>query len=392
MSFELTDTGLTIQTYDEIFDELADGYKAIYGPDIDVTPESPDGQRIGIETKARLDIQAFALSLYNQFDPDKSTGEMQNKLIKLAGLSRRVTSRSQVDVTITTDRPLSLPEGYAVNDDLDQAWITTEIKVLISGANTVSLVAENFGAVAALADTITEPATIVLGVVSVTNPAAAVLGVDEEEDPAVRVRRNASLISPASSTAGGMFTALGNVAGVLDLVVYENDQDTIDIPLALGPHALWVVIEGGEVADIVEVMAKSKTGGTALKGSVSGTFVETLTRPDDSTFDIDHVMSFDRPTTVDLFATLTVEGPAGGAVDTTAIENALAAQTFNIGVSANAGDMYAVARSVPGEFTVTLLEISDDDITFVDGRLDPGPDEKFDLAAINITITDITPP
>ena len=390
MSFEFSTTGLTIQTYQEIFDGLAADYRAIYGPDINLAADSPDGQRVGIEAKARLDLQTFALNLYNQFDPDLASGESLNKILKLAGITRGIPARSQVDETITTDRVLTLPKGYTVLDDLDQSWITTEELALVAGANTVTLVAENFGAVAADAGTITNPADIILGVVSVTNALAATPGRDEETDPEVRVRRNRSLVSPATSSTGGLFTALGDLTGVTDLAVYENDQDTTDVTLNIAPHTLWCIVEGGEVADIVEAIAKNKTGGCGLKGTVTGTYTEERFKPDGTPFYIPHDMAFDRPTGVPLFATLTVEGIDGAVVDTAAIEAALEARQFSVGESLSAADLYQTVYSVASNFTATLLEISDDDITYTDGRLDPAADEVYSIPTANITITDIT--
>jgi uncharacterized phage protein gp47/JayE len=393
MTLEFTATGLTIQTYDEIFEELAAAYRTIYGADINLDPDSPDGQRVGIEAKARLDIQSFALALYNQFDPDFAIGGMLNKIIKLAGPSRRPATRSQVDVTITTDRVLTLPVGYAVEDDLRQLWVTTEELIMTAGANAVTLVAENFGAVEADAATVTTPSTIVIGVISVTNAAAATVGVDEETDAELRTRRALSLQAPATSTTGGLFSALGSVAGVTDLVIYENDQDTTDVLRNIAPHTLWIVIEGGTVADIVETIAKNKTGGTGLKGTVSGDYVETLYKPDGTVYYITHTMEFDRPVDVPLYVSLTVEGEVGSTLDLPAIKAAIAAHDFEIGTGVSAGQLYADAYSIPSStYTVTLLEISDDDVTYTDGALSPGYDGIFSIDVANITITDITPP
>lgn len=390
MSLQFSTDGLQIQTYQEIFDEIAADYRAIYGPDINLDPDSPDGQRVGIEAKARLDLQTFALNLYNQFDPDFSAGEMLNKIIKLSGISRGIPARSQVDVTVTTDRALSLPEGYAVEDDLGQTWITTEEKALVLGANTVTLVAEDFGALEADAATVTNPVTIVIGVLSVTNPAAATTGREEETDAELRTRRNRSLVTPATSTTGGLFTALADITGVTDLAIYENDQDTLDAVLNIDPHTLWCIVEGGEVADIVETIAKNKTGGTGLKGGTSSTYTEELTKPDGTPYTIIHTMYFDRPTTVDLYVELTVEGVDGAFVDTDAIKAALVALDFSIGASLSAADLYRTVYSVADNFTATLLEISDDDVTYTDGRLTPAADEVYTIDTANITITDIT--
>jgi len=84
MSIEFTPDGVSIQTLQEITDELIEGYRDIYGPDINVSPESPDGQRIGIEAKARADMQAFALDLYNQQDPDFASGQALISKMKYA--------------------------------------------------------------------------------------------------------------------------------------------------------------------------------------------------------------------------------------------------------------------------------------------------------------------
>jgi len=96
-------------------------------------------------------------------------------------------------------------------------------------------------------------------VLSVTNPLAAVVGIDEETDQELRVRRNRSLETPQSSSTGRMFTALANLPNVTDVAVYENDTDVTDAD-DIPAHSLWVVVEGGAVADIVETMVKNRPG------------------------------------------------------------------------------------------------------------------------------------
>lgn len=390
MSLQFTDEGLDIQTFEEIYDELADAYRVIYGAGANLAPDSPDGQRVGIEAKARLDAQAFSLELYNQLDPDFATGEMLNTLLKWAGLTLGPASQSQVDVTVMTDRALSLPLGYAVEDDLGQAWATTAATPLVLGANTVTLVAGSFGAVAADTATVTTPVTIVIGVLSVTNPAPALVGNDEETEPEVRVRRNKSLQNPATSTLGGIFSALGNLAGVTDLATYENDAGTPDPVLALDAHSIWCVVEGGVISDIIEILAKNKTGGTGIKGTTTGTFVETLFKPDGSPYTITHIMAFDRPVEVPLYVSLTVRGIEGATVDTAAIKSALAERPFSISELASASALYTTVYSAATNFVATLLLISDDNATFVADSLTPAADEKYTLSTANVIVTDIT--
>ena len=350
-----TPDGIQVQTFREIYDELAEGYREIYGQDINLDPDSPDGQRVAIEAQARLDLQSYGAYLYTQIDPDTAIGQALNVIIKLSGITRRPPTRSQVDVEVTTDRPVTLPEDYTVEDDLGQAWQTLEERALPAGTTTITLFAENFGSVEADAGTVTEPVTVVIGVTGVTNPSAAIVGRDEETDEELRIRRNRSLETPQSSSIGRLFTALASVTNVTDLAVYENDTDVTDSD-GIPAHSLWVVVEGGAVADIVETMVLNKTGGKGLVGSVTGTYTETVIRPDGSEFQIVHEMTFDRPTYVPILVRLNAtRKDASSPVDEQLIADEIAKRTFVIGENLLAADLYEDARRAGNNFIPTDL-------------------------------------
>lgn len=392
MSFEFTDTGLQIQTFDEIYSELVAAYQAIYGVDINVDPDSPDGQRIAIESKSRLDLQSFALAMYNAMDPDLATGDALNRITKLAGITRRPATLSQVDLTITTDRNLTLPSSYEVQDSLGQVWQANEGNALTTGANVVTAVAKEFGAIEASPGTITEPVTIVIGVTDVTNISAATVGQAEETDAELRTRRNKSLATPATSTVGGLFSALGNLNGVTDLIIYENDQDVTNGVLSLAAHSIWVVIEGGTVSDIGETMAKNKTGGTGIKGGITDIYTETRTIPGSGvTRTINHVMKFDRPSSTQLFVRLNVtQKTPPDTIDEALIKSKLAERQFLIAEGLQASDLYRNVYQAGDNFIPTDLEISDDGVSWTAGLLSAGAQGKFTLDVADITVTDIT--
>lgn len=392
MKPQFTADGIQVQTFQEIYDELAEGYREIYGEDINLEPDSPDGQRVGIEAQARLDLQTYGLTLYQQIDPNFAIGIALNRLIKLSGITRRPPARSQADVTVTTDRPLTLPADYAVEDDLGQSWTTLSSVDLVNGANTVTLFAENFGAVEADANTITEPVTVVIGVQSVTNPLAAQVGRDEETDEELRIRRNRSLENPGYSTQGQLYAALANLPGVTDLQVYENFTDTYDPDLDMGPHSIWAVVEGGDVAEIIETIAKSKTQGTAIKGAVTGTYTETLFKPSGDEYFIVHQMEFDRPDYVALQVRMnaTRRNPSVP-VDTALIEQEIAKRSYEIGDNALASELYFNAYQAGNRFIATDMEISFDGVTWTDERLESGPEEKIRIDVTDVTVTEIIP-
>ena len=388
---QFTPDGIQVQTFQEIYDELATGYRAIYGEDINLDPDSPDGQRVAIETQLVLDSQSFGALEYNQRDPDFALGQSLNSIIKLSGITRRPATRSQVDVTVVTDRPLTLPIDYAVEDDLGQSWSTLAVRTLTAGTTTVTLFAVNFGAVEADADTIVNPVTVVIGVLSVTNPLAATVGIDEETDQELRIRRNRSLETPQSSSTGRMFTALASVPNVIDVAVYENDTPTTDAD-GIPAHSLWVVVEGGAVSAIVETMTKNKTGGKGMVGSVTGTFVETVTRPNGSSFTINHTMTFDRPVDSPVLVRLdATRKNASQPIDSVSIAQSIAGKEFVIGENLLANDLYRLAFKAGENFIPTNLEISSDGgATYTDGRILAGLNEKFSIDVADVTVTEIT--
>jgi uncharacterized phage protein gp47/JayE len=389
---EFTADGIVIQTYEEIYDGLADAFRGIYGADINLDPESPDGQRVGILAKMYLDLQSFAVALVNSFDTDLSEGLALERNIKLTGITKRAGTQSTWDLSVTVNRNVTLDTDYVVEDDQGQQWSPASEANLTSGTTTVTFKAVDFGAVEGLTGATITPVTIELGVTSITAPGDATVGIDEETDPNLRARRNKSLANSAYSVMGKLYTALAGLPNVTDVAAYENDEDTVDVDLGMDPHSVWAVVEGGDVADIVEAIVKNKTAGAKTKGDEVEPYNETLTRPDDTTFVIEHVIRFDRPNTVALTVTANATRTISGeAVDTDAIAEAIAALRFNIGQDVAASALYGAGYSAGTNYFLSDLEISDDGIAFTDGILSAEPDMRYTLDVDDITITEVIP-
>jgi len=385
MTLTLTNEGIQIQTFAELFADVVGGYQGIYGADTDFAQESPDGQRVGIETRRWADMQSLVLQIYNSQDPELADGMSFNRILKLSGLFLRPASRSQVDVTVTMTVAKTLSAGYTVRDDLDQLWITTEPNAVVVGPNTVTLFAENFGEVAAQPDTVVTPVTIELGVDSVTNPLAATLGTAEELVPDARERRRKSLENPAQSNRAKMFTAVGNIANVTDVAVYENSENvTVD---TIPPNHIWVVVEGGSAELIGETIAKNRHDGVGTKGNETQIYTETLTRPSGSTLDIQHIMNYDRPTVVPLTVTVTATKklPAD-VVNTAEIAAKIAAVKYEINEAALATELYSPAYTAGDNFILTDMQINDGSGATT-GQILNSLDERFTIDAIDVTVT-----
>ncbi|HFY0590856.1 TPA: hypothetical protein ACIGVI_004414, partial [Yersinia enterocolitica] len=133
MALQFNNNGLEIDTFRDLFQTLSDAYKSIYGQDIDLDQESPDGQRVAIEAQARTDIEASLQWLYSQMDPDFNTGDMQQVIAKLHGLYLRPGSRSQRDLNVATDRPVFLYSGYKIRDQSNQVWFVRQNVTIPAG-------------------------------------------------------------------------------------------------------------------------------------------------------------------------------------------------------------------------------------------------------------------
>ena len=384
--------GIQIQTFEEVFEELVDGYKAIYGPDINVNQESPDGQRIGIEAKGRHDMQAFGLLVANNFDPDFARGLSQAKIAKLSGIFPRPATRSTWDLSVTTTRNLTLDTGYSIADDLGQVWELPAPVAVTVGANPITFTASEFGSVTGLAGATFTQVTVVLGVSSFTASVDAVVGVDEETDEEFAQRRNRSLENPGYSTTGSLSARLLGTAGVTDAIVYDNDTDSYDGVLDLDAHSIWPVVEGGTIDDIMQGLLVRKTGGTGIKGGIEADIPETLTRPDGTTFIISQRRRFDRPVYVPVYVNLTAtrKDPLEP-IDLALIKQRIAAYTFYVGTQLQAGFLYAPGYTAGDNFILSALEVSDDDVTFTNEAIIPAAGEKFTLVVANIDITEIIP-
>jgi len=390
MALEFTAEGITVDPFDDIYNRIADAIKLIYGADIDLGQNTPDGQRIGIIAKAILDGQSFGALLYSQMDVDFSFGSFQDVICKIAGVYRSPAKKSQADIDIVTDRDLTLEAGYTIQDVNGQKWLTDSDNVLTTGSNVITVFADTFGPIQAESSTINVPVTIVLGVDSVNNPLAATVGVDEESDEQLRRRRNKSLQNPAYSTLGSLIAKIGQLEGVTDVVGYENNTGSNDASIPLDARTIWLIVEGGEVADIGEVMAKQKTGGTPMKGAVTATYQEVIERPSGSTITLNRDYLFDRPTEIPLYVKVDAERRVSGqAVDTDLIAEKIAERIYLIAEDADASSLYANAYQAGTDFILYNMQISDDNITFTDQTISPASDGKFTLNIANITVTEI---
>ena len=100
--------GLVTQSLEEIKEDLTTKFKDIYGQDINIEQNSPDGQWINILAQEKKDILDLFTQFYNNLDPDRVVGIPQQILYKLNGLTIKAFTFSYVYIYVTVTEDVTL--------------------------------------------------------------------------------------------------------------------------------------------------------------------------------------------------------------------------------------------------------------------------------------------
>jgi uncharacterized phage protein gp47/JayE len=387
---EINQNGFKADSFIEILTRLSTQLKDIYGQDINLDQDTQDGQLLGINTTIISDLQDLALYIYNSMDTDFAEGVNLDKLLKLLARTRLPATKSTVDINLTVNRDVVIPTTYTVSDANGQNWQIASEQTLSTGTHLVTFESVDFGAITAEANTITQQVTIIPEIDSLTNPSSAISGRDEESDQQLRERRNKILEVNSFSTVGSILGKILTLDNVADCVIYENDTNIYDAEKDLNSHSLWIIAKGGEVEQITETIIKDKTAGTGLKGNVEATYTENFIRKNGTTREIHHTAKFDRPTEKEIYLKFNVKRRvATQSIDIDNIKNTLADKVFNIAENVTVTELYGTIYSASTNFIATDLQVSRDNITFVDNLLIAGYDEEFKIVQSNIQITEV---
>ena len=88
MVYGLTETGFIAKTLIECKAELEDKLKTLFGPDIDLTPESAFGQLVGIASEREAQAWDTGLAIYLSSYPDSATGISLDRVCSLTNITR----------------------------------------------------------------------------------------------------------------------------------------------------------------------------------------------------------------------------------------------------------------------------------------------------------------
>lgn len=341
-------------TFEECLAYYVDSYRATYGQDVVLDEDTQDGQWIRLQADALHAANGATLAAYLSFPPGSAQGTGLSRLVKLNGLSRKVASRSTVDLKVVGQAGTLIENGAANGPDGIRWLLPASLLIPYSGEITVTAVCSVEGAVTASAGSITDMAETVRGWQTVTNPAPAVPGSPLENDIQLRARQARSTALPALGLLDGLTGAVLALPNVARLRAYENSEDIPDANGMPG-HSISLVVDGGDAAAIAALILRKKGPGVGTYGSIL------LETPDAG--GIPRKVAFFRPAIVPVTYAIQVRN-LGGLTEAIKdrIRSELAAWTsaLGIGVGVNRDEAAVVAKlnNQPDGRTYKILSLA----------------------------------
>ena len=279
MSISFGVNGLTLDTQSDLVTFYTTQFESIYGSDINLGSETPDGQMMMIWVQAILDLEELLMQIYTSIDPDQAVGTVLDQRVSVNNIQRQVGTYSTINLTVVTSKVVNL---YGLNqntypvftyaDNAGTQWqlVTTVLSAPI-GTYVYLFQAAIPGAVLSLANTINIPITIIIGVTSVNNPSAnASTGINEETDVALKLRRSKSTSINSQGYNSSLYSTLLNLTGITDARVYENSTASTDVN-GVPSHTTWVFVKGVgySASAIANAIYQKRNAGCGMYGSVS---------------------------------------------------------------------------------------------------------------------------
>jgi uncharacterized phage protein gp47/JayE len=342
---QLTSQGFTRTRLDERLTALQEAMRAIFGPTLNLDPDTMDGQALGIYAESISNLDQLAEDVYHSFNPQSATGVALSRLVQLNGIRRIEGTYSTVTLRCVGSQGTVIPAGSLVKSTATNATFETTEEAVIPASGEVDVAARSAvkGALLAPAGTLTKIDTPIFGWQTATNLLDAAPGRNEETDEQLRLRRRASTSTPGQAIVDAMYGALTNIPEVRQAKVYENDQDVIDAN-GLPPHSIYCIVEGGADADILDTIWLKKTAGTTTHGTTAGQVTDSMGNP--------HTLNFSRPTDVNVWVTVNLHTrpgwPTDGAQRITNALTAWAVANQSIGEEVIHSRLFDPVNSIPG--------------------------------------------
>ena len=311
----VTAQGFTVKAVSEITSDLNNSFIGAFGTQFDTSPESPDGQCIGIMASALADVWQQAEASYNAYSRSNAFGVGLDKLVELNGVTRITNMPTSVAQSFIGTSGTVIPQGYVVktSDGLSFATVAQAIIPAVVTANCTTQ-----GAIRILAGDVLTLTTAIPGLISTTNLAPGITGIINEEDPALRNRAEVDTISSGTSGVDAIYQAVAGLNLPYIAIIENNTAATVD---GIPPNSFLTVVEGGTPQEVSQAIYDNKPQGGNAFGTIITTILDSKGYP--------HYIGISPPAPVDVKVTGSITNLPGASINSAALAGVVIVNYIN---------------------------------------------------------------
>lgn len=267
-------SGIAATSLQEYVTLLGLRFRNALGDDLDLSPETPQGQIIGVLALTLAEFDEVAVAIANGLSLTHAQGTQLDALGSQLNIPRIQAVRSTVTATFTGMAGTVIPAGVRAAAS-DTAIFETTARATVGAQGTVDapMRAVEYGPIAVAPGALNRLVAGRSGITAVTNAQAATVGRYRESDAVYRKRYRTVIARNAVRSKDAILSAVLNVADVEHAEVVENSTAAAVTRggVSIAAHSIAVLVQGGTDAAIAAALAKAKPLGIGTVGTTSET-------------------------------------------------------------------------------------------------------------------------
>lgn len=272
MTIKIDGKGTEVSDLAKNQEEQWDRIKAQIGEDLSQSPQTPQGQFVGINSGSLTEVGEAFVASEQAGSLNHVKGPQIDSYGSLLDIKRRLATRSRVTVTLTGVAGVGIPAGSRAKTDPGGAEFRTVSPVVLSPSGaTAEMEAVELGVIGATAGTLTSIVTVIAGWETITNTDDADVGVSRQEDDEYR---QSYMLRTAHSSIGALpaLKAALEEAMAGGTKVEENNSNAAIIvqEWEIAPSSILVIAESGINSDIRRAVENHRGMGVRTNVAING--------------------------------------------------------------------------------------------------------------------------
>ncbi|HAZ3902269.1 TPA: hypothetical protein J1437_000559 [Escherichia coli] len=367
----ITENGLSVPDIADVLAGRLTDMSTALGGGASQSLSSPQGQIAQSDTEIIAQEYDKLLCLFNQINPDFSTGRFQDGIGRIYFMERIAAQGTVVTATCIGKVGTTIPAGSTAVDASGYIYQSIDNAVIpSSGSVDVQFVNTTTGPIPCASGSLNQIYRAVSGWDAVNNISPGVVGVDVESRIAFETRRRQSVARNSRNQDASTLAALLATDGVLDAYVWSNrtaetvNKGTTNFPILA--HSVYICVYGGADTDVAESIFNTYNPGANMNGDTTFTVYDNVNYmpPYPS-----YVMQWQKASPTRVYFKVNIDASLTPPSDITKQVKKIVATVFNggyedigkarIGSTINAGKYYAPVISIsPDTVSILSLEVS----------------------------------